>query len=110
MNEYSVLTEARERLKRDGWRQQPSDLDAPSTCLGLAVTEAALRDKDHYKNEEYELFNNVIKRLITLSGNDNGVYSIINIYHWNDAPGRTFDDVLNLIDAAITDFVNEGVD
>ncbi len=108
----NMLTEAESLLTKKGWTQQTFARDefgvptytyaesACSFCLRGALLVAA---KMYSVNTRYDVEHRLHQALAkVLSGADFAAYieGRVDVVSYNDAPGRTREDVLNLVDIA----------
>ena len=97
-----VLAAAARYIREHGWRPDGGqDPVTGATCLWLAVIEVVRGPKPDYDNEEQnarcaaaELL--LLERLSKILGTEQR--AIGRIFHWNDAPDRTVEQVLALLE------------
>jgi hypothetical protein len=99
-----VLRGAKHAISNRGWGQGASEGPDGQICFDGALTFAVLGvpqpDRDLVAPDEYDLLNaarNVIDRTLDERHGD-----LSWLVEWNDALGRTVDEVLALLDEAIT--------
>lgn len=78
------------KLKREGWRQ---GVGVPRWCLSNAL---AFANFPTFPVDTFEAASEARALLLDLTGEPDK-----SIAHWNDAPGRTEEEVFDLLDRAI---------
>jgi hypothetical protein len=89
------LRAAAEVLRRDGWTQEYMHCDGKHCALGAVevVVDPDLHDDDGWDDEQNRRFADAAKLLRRVTGESQ-------IVDWNDAPGRTADEVIAALEAA----------
>lgn len=92
-NAARVLRAAAERIERDGWSQHKSGIGpAPGQCCMMVALQ---RECDRLSVNAWNVARTALERRVRPPG---GLLSV-----WNDAPGRTVDEVLEALRGAASD-------
>jgi hypothetical protein len=98
VNTHEVLVAARNLIDREGWKQAKSRYEfgvGPGRCAYIALWDATMEGDcvTLVANRATDVLAEFIPRSGGTSSGD--------LYDWNDAPGRTKEEVLALFDEAI---------
>lgn len=93
-------------LNEKGWKQGPASLgDDTRLCLGEAIGEAAMNAVAASQEEEVQQVEQMTKLRLAIEANIPSTNYIndswSDIIQWNDKPGRTKQDVMEILDKTI---------
>lgn len=93
-------------LNEKGWKQGPANLDDTRLCLGEAIGTATMKSVAASQEEEVQQVEQMTKLRLAIEANIQKTYpedyaSWVNVITWNDAPGRTKQDVMEVLDKTI---------
>lgn len=97
MTTHEVLVAARNMVQK-GWWHSPDGCREGHVCAGIAIMDAApSHEVFGFEREAYRTLASILGLDIACGA---GI-DILPIYQWNDAPGRTVEEVLAAFDKAI---------
>jgi hypothetical protein len=87
-----VIARARELIEERGWAQKKGKNAAGCMCIAYAVSEAA-----GYTYSDRIASANLYENSMTIIANKIGLRAWYDVITWNDAPGRTREDILEAL-------------